>query len=150
LGLGGEGSLAQRQGEVHHGADDNASGTAGLLELARLLTSQRPRPKRTVVFIAFGGEEEGFLGSNYYVNHPTSPLANTVAMINMDMIGRLKDRKLIIGGVGTAKEWRGLLTQANMAQKTTIMANSGSPAPRGVPIVVPANGKPIVPVDTKK
>ena len=111
LGRGGSGSLAQRSGEIHHGADDNASGTAGMLELARLFTSQRPRPKRTIVFIGFGGEEEGLLGSNYYVNHPISPLTNTVAMINMDMIGRMKDRKLVIGGVGTAKEWRDIIAK---------------------------------------
>src|SRR6185312_4541633 len=60
-------------------------------------------------FMAFGGEEEGLLGSNYYVNHPLLPLANTVAMINMDMIGRMKDRRLSIGGVGTAKEWRDIM-----------------------------------------
>jgi hypothetical protein len=106
LGRGGEGSLAARTGEIHHGADDNASGTAGMLELARVFSAQRPRLKRTLVFIAFGGEEEGLLGSSYYVDHPPMPLANTVAMINMDMIGRMKDRKLVIGGVGTAKEWR--------------------------------------------
>jgi aminopeptidase YwaD len=109
LGRGGEGSLAPRSGEIHHGADDNASGTAGVLELARLISAQKPRPKRTIVFICFSGEEEGLLGSNYYVNHPARPLANTVAMINMDMIGRMKDNKLIVGGVGTAKEWRQLL-----------------------------------------
>jgi aminopeptidase YwaD len=109
LGRGGEGSLAPRSGEIHHGADDNASGTAGVLELARLFTSQRPRPKRTIVFMCFSGEEEGLLGSSYYVNHPIVPLANTIAMINMDMIGRMKARKLIIGGVGTAKEWRDLI-----------------------------------------
>jgi hypothetical protein len=108
LGRGGEGSgsLAARAGDIHYGADDNASGTAGVLELARLFTTQKPRPKRTIVFIAFSGEEEGLLGSNYYVNHPLLPLANTIAMINMDMIGRMKDHRLIIGGVGTAKEWR--------------------------------------------
>ena len=111
LGRGGSGSLAQRSGEIHHGADDNASGTAGMLELARLFTSQRQRPKRTIVFIGFGGEEEGLLGSNYYVNHPFTPLTNTVAMINMDMIGRMKDRKLVIGGVGTAKEWRDIIAK---------------------------------------
>ena len=111
LGRGGSGSLAERSGEIHHGADDNASGTAGMLELARLFASQRPRPKRTIVFIGFGGEEEGLLGSNYYVNHPFSPLTNTVAMINMDMIGRMKDRKLVIGGVGTAKEWRDIIAK---------------------------------------
>src|ERR1041385_3654229 len=106
LGRGGEESLAPKSGEIHHGADDNASGTAGLIELARLFSSQKPRLKRTLIFIAFSGEEEGLLGSNYYVNHPLAPLTNTVGMINMDMIGRMKDRKLIIGGVGTAKEWR--------------------------------------------
>jgi hypothetical protein len=63
------------------------------------------------VFIGFGGEEEGLLGSNYYVNHPITPLANTVAMINMDMIGRMKDRKLVIGGVGSAKEWRDIIAK---------------------------------------
>ena len=109
LGRGGEGSLASKPGEIHHGADDNASGTAGLIELARLFSVQRPQLKRTLIFIAFGGEEEGLLGSNYYVNHPLAPLTNTVGMINMDMIGRMKDRKLIIGGVGTAKEWRGMI-----------------------------------------
>ena len=111
LGRGGSGSLARRSGDIHHGADDNASGTAGMLELARLFTSQRPRPKRTIVFVGFGGEEEGLLGSNYYVNNPFMPLTNTVAMINMDMIGRMKDRKLVIGGVGTAKEWRDIIAR---------------------------------------
>ncbi|HJP94552.1 MAG TPA: M20/M25/M40 family metallo-hydrolase [Pyrinomonadaceae bacterium] len=111
LGRGGEGSLAPRSGEIHHGADDNASGTAGVIELARLFSAQRPRLKRTLVFIAFSGEEEGLLGSNYYVNHPLLPLANTVAMINMDMIGRMKDHKLVIGGVGTAKEWHDILAK---------------------------------------
>src|SRR6266851_7992687 len=112
LGLGGEGSgsLSARPG-IHHGADDNASGVAGLIELARMLSSQKPR--RTIVFIAFSGEEEGLIGSSYYVNHPIVSLANTVAMINMDMIGRLKEKSLIIGGVGTAQEWRGWIDQEN-------------------------------------
>ena len=110
LGRGGEGSLTPREGDIHHGADDNASGTAGLLELARIFaSSDSPRPRRTIVFIAFSGEEEGLLGSNYYVNHPLRPLENTVAMINMDMIGRMKNNKLIVGGVGTADGWRKIL-----------------------------------------
>jgi hypothetical protein len=124
LGRGGEGSLATREGDIHHGADDNASGVAGMLELARLLTAQKPRPRRTIIFIGFGGEEEGLLGSNYYVNHPVSPLPNTVAMINMDMIGRMKDHKLIIGGIGTAKEWRDLL---KAAEEPTAVISSASP-----------------------
>jgi Zn-dependent M28 family amino/carboxypeptidase len=147
LGRGGEGSLAPRSGEIHHGADDNASGTAGLIELARIFSAQQPKLKRTVIFIAFGGEEEGLLGSSYYVDHPVAPLANTVAMINMDMIGRMKDRKLVIGGVGTATEWKQLISQANAAQSMKITANSGSPAVKGVPIVVSANGRPIMTVD---
>ena len=132
LGRGGEGSLAPREGDIHHGADDNASGTAGVLELARLFSEQRPRPRRTIVFIAFSGEEEGLLGSNYYVNHPIVPLANTVAMINMDMIGRMKDNKLIVGGVGTAPEWRDLIARLNIdASPRTLRASelAGSALP---------------------
>ncbi|HEX7330864.1 MAG TPA: M20/M25/M40 family metallo-hydrolase [Pyrinomonadaceae bacterium] len=145
LGRGGEGSLAPRSGDIHHGADDNASGTAGLIELARIFSAQRPKLKRSVVFIAFGGEEEGLLGSNYYVNHPLLPLNKTVAMINMDMIGRMKDRKLMIGGVGTAAEWREIIRQANSDQTLKVAANS--PAPAGMPIIVSANGTPVVTSD---
>ena len=147
LGRGGSGSLAPHSGEIHHGADDNASGTAGMLELARVFSAQRPRLKRTLIFIAFGGEEEGLLGSNYYVDHPPMPLANTVAMINMDMIGRMKDRKLVIGGIGTAKEWREIIKQANTAQGMKVTANSDESAPRRIPVVVSANGRPIMTVD---
>lgn len=149
LGRGGvgSGSLAPRSGEIHHGADDNASGTAGMIELARIFSAQKPKLKRTLVFMGFGGEEEGLLGSSYYVNHPLVPLANTVAMINMDMIGRMRDRKLSVGGIGTAQEWREIVRQANAAQSMSVAANSGSPAPRGVPIVVSANGRPIMTVD---
>lgn len=112
LGRGGEGSLAPREGEIHHGADDNASGVAGLLELARIFSGEYPRPKRTLVFIAFSGEEEGLLGSDFYVKNPILPLDRTVAMINMDMIGRMKDEKLIIGGVGTSSQWKGWIKEA--------------------------------------
>src|SRR6266568_1248581 len=157
LGRGGEGSLAPREGEIHHGADDNASGVAGLIELARFFAFQQPRPRRTIVFIAFSGEEEGLIGSNYYVNHPIVPLASTVAMINMDMIGRMKENKLIVGGMGTAQEWRPEIDSANSAEqmKVTTAGMSGAgvqatiPSVAGVtlPIVVAANGKPIVSVE---
>ncbi len=120
LGRGGEGSLASREGEVHHGADDNASGVAGLLELARVFNTERTRVRRTIIFIAFGGEEEGLLGSNFYVNHPVVPLAQTVAMINLDMIGRMKDDRLIIGGVGTSPEWRAIVEKANRPVKLNL------------------------------
>lgn len=149
LGRGGEGSgsLMPNSGEIHHGADDNASGTAGLIELARIFSAQRPKLKRSIIFIAFGGEEEGLLGSNYYVNHPIVPLANTIAMINMDMIGRMKDRKLVIGGVGTAKEWRDIIKQANAAESMQVTATAEQHPVKKIPIVVSSNGRPIVTVD---
>ncbi|HZT60834.1 MAG TPA: M20/M25/M40 family metallo-hydrolase [Pyrinomonadaceae bacterium] len=120
LGRGGEGSLAPREGEIHHGADDNASGTAGLLELARLFSQERGRVRRTIVFVAFGGEEEGLIGSSYYVEHPARPLDATVAMINMDMVGRLKDDALTIGGVGTSPQWRGWIAKANEGYRVAL------------------------------
>jgi hypothetical protein len=153
LGHGGAGSLAAREGEIHHGADDNASGTAGVLELARLFREQTSRPRRTIVFIAFSGEEEGLLGSNYYVNHPIVPLANTVAMINMDMIGRLKDKNLIVGGVGTAQGWRSMVEARNQLESMTVTASVGT-GPNttsvGFPMVVASNGRPIVTSDNTK
>lgn len=126
LGRGGEGSLAPREGEIHHGADDNASGVAGMLELARIFSAQGMKPRRTLIFIAFSGEEEGLIGSNYYVNHPIVPLADTVAMINMDMIGRMKENQLIIGGVGTATEWRGWINGENVLSGPQLASNSKS------------------------
>ena len=120
LGRGGEGSLAPREGEIHHGADDNASGVAGLLELARLFSQEREKMRRTVLFVAFGGEEEGLIGSSYYVANPARPLVQTVAMINMDMVGRLKGDALTVGGVGTAREWRGWVAEANRGYKVSV------------------------------
>ena len=152
LGLGGAGSLAVKEGEIHHGADDNASGVAGVLELARIFAAQPLR--RSLVFMAFSGEEEGLLGSNYYVNHPFVPLANTIAMINMDMIGRMKNKTLTIGGIGTAEEWRLLVENANLLQGITVTSSAGSQnssaAGAGVPIVVAANGQAVVTSDPAK
>jgi aminopeptidase YwaD len=153
LGRGGEGSLAPREGEIHHGADDNASGVAGLIELARMLSTQNPGSRRTIVFIAFSGEEEGLIGSSYYVNHPIIPLANTVAMINMDMIGRLKDKHLIVGGVGTASEWRSLIDADNIVKGVEVSVNSPVAAATvslNLPTVIGGNGLPTVTVDAGK
>jgi hypothetical protein len=101
LGLGDEHSLAPSQiGTIHPGADDNASGTAGVIELARWFSGQ-PRQKRGILFLTFAGEEEGLLGSEYYVNHPILPLQDAVAMINMDMIGRIREGKVYVNGTGT-------------------------------------------------
>jgi len=103
LGLGGTSSLAPSlQGQPHHGADDNASGTAGVLELARLAAQNKADWKRSVLFIAFAGEEVGLLGSAYFANHPTIPFSAINVMVNMDMIGRMSGERLYIGGVGTA------------------------------------------------
>jgi Zn-dependent M28 family amino/carboxypeptidase len=153
LGRGGAGSLAPREGEIHHGADDNASGVAGVLELARVLAAQNPKPRRSIVFIAFSGEEEGLLGSNYYANNPVVPLANTIAMINLDMVGRLRNRTLIIGGVGTAQEWRAIIEGANVAQAMTGTAGDSAKGTASLnkhPLVVVANSQPVVDVDTTK
>jgi len=111
LGLGGEGSGSHQPDTVavHHGADDNASGTAGLLELAQWFAAQGSRLKRSMVFIAFTGEELGVLGSAYYVKHPAIPIEHTVAMLNMDMIGRLTNRTLIVYGTGTSPGFDSLL-----------------------------------------
>jgi hypothetical protein len=117
LGLGGQGSLSTDSTAVHHGADDNASGSSALIELARMLSALKTN-KRTVVFIAFSGEEEGLFGSKHYVNNPTFPLEKTIAMLNMDMVGRLKDGKLTVGGIGTAKEWKAIVEEINSTRNS--------------------------------
>lgn len=148
LGRGGQGSLAAREGEIHHGADDNASGVAALLELARTFAKDRKSIRRTIVFIAFGGEEEGLLGSSYYVRNPVVPLAQTVAMINLDMVGRMKENRLLIGGVGTSSEWKKWIEGANHDLNMKVTA-AGEASPdygtaHGTPVVVAANGETIV------
>jgi hypothetical protein len=102
LGRGGltSGSLAFLSREIHNGADDNASGTSMVMELARRLGARPDPPARRVVFMAFSGEERGLLGSQYYVEHPLFPLKSTVMMINCDMVGRL-DAKNDLQMVGT-------------------------------------------------
>jgi Zn-dependent M28 family amino/carboxypeptidase len=86
---------------VFNGANDNASGVATMLEVARLLATRQDKLPRRVVLVAFSGEERGMLGSFYYVNHPPVPLNKTIAMINLDMVGRLKGNLLITAGTGT-------------------------------------------------
>jgi hypothetical protein len=100
LGYGGENSTAPGEKAIHHGADDNASGTAMLLEVARRLAAAGPLP-RAVLFIAFSGEERGLLGSGHYAANAVLPLSDTVAMVNLDMVGRLVDDKVIVHGTGT-------------------------------------------------
>jgi len=118
LGRGNFDSLAPSQiGQIHPGADDNGSGTAGVLELARLLAPQRGQLRRGILFMSFAGEELGLLGSAEWVREPTRPLDKAVAMLNMDMIGRIKDQKVYIGGVGTGSTLKAAVELAS--------ANSG-------------------------
>ena len=134
LGHGGQGSLAPNSTEIHHGADDNASGTAAVIELARQFARDKNN-KRTLIFMCFSGEEEGLLGSNYYVNNPVFPLDKTIAMINMDMIGRLNEDKLTIGGIGTSTEWKDLVGSKNPMVKAQT-----SPTFKSVPAAVTSQG----------
>jgi Zn-dependent M28 family amino/carboxypeptidase len=98
VGLGGRYSAApDRTGEIHNGADDNASGVAALIEVARAAASDRGRFSRSLVFVAFAGEERGLFGSAHYATHPVIPMADTVAMINLDMIGRSNGRLEVSG-----------------------------------------------------
>ncbi|MCX6645156.1 MAG: M20/M25/M40 family metallo-hydrolase, partial [bacterium] len=110
IGWGTIGSLYDGEPAIHNGADDNASGTAGVLELARMFASSETRPRRSILFIAFSAEEMGGLGSIAYINNPVVPLENTVAMINMDMIGRARPGEdgipqCAIHSTGSALEW---------------------------------------------
>ena len=113
LGYGGRGSLAPWTMDIHNGADDNSSGTTGMMEIASIVAKSDAKNRRRVVFIAFSAEERGLIGSAFYVNNPLFSLDNTVAMINLDMIGRLTDNKLIITGTGTSDVWPRLLDELN-------------------------------------
>lgn len=121
LGWGGRGSLAPKRHEIHPGADDNASGVSVLLEVARQLAPQRERLRRRVVFIAFTGEEMGVLGSSYYVQHPLVPLERTVAMINLDMVGRLRENRVLVGGVASGDCFASLLERLNATDRLDLV-----------------------------
>lgn len=112
LGHGGPGSLAPWSHGIHHGADDNASGTAAMLELADRFAHLGPQP-RSLIFIAFTGEEQGLIGSSYFVGHPPIPLKDVAAMLNLDMVGRVRNEKLLLGGEGTATAFPELVRKAD-------------------------------------
>lgn len=123
LGRGGfmSGSLDASSKEIHNGADDNASGTALMLEMARRLAHRADPPPRRVVFIAFSGEEKGLLGSEHYVKHPLFPLKDTVAMINFDMVGRLNEKnELTVYGTGTSPGFDSLVDALGKSEGFTI------------------------------
>ena len=119
LGRSTEGALdPDRKNAIRRGADDNASGTAAVLELARLFAAAPPR--RSLLFVTFSGEELGLLGSEYFVTHSPRPLDSAVAMVNFDMVGRLRDDKLIVYGVATAAELPALLDSANLSGRAPL------------------------------
>ena len=112
LGFGGMNSLKPTTRAIHNGADDNASGTTALIELAARFASGPP-PQRSMLFVAFTAEEEGVLGSDHFVDHPPVPLSDIVGMLNFDMVGRLKDETVQIGGVGTAEAFDDIIKKAD-------------------------------------
>ncbi len=125
LGYGGPGSLARGVKAIHNGADDNASGTAMLIELARRFADVPERKGRRLVFMAFTAEESGLLGATHYCNkQPLFPLDKTTTMVNMDMVGRLREDKLIIYGAGTAKGFPELLDELNKKHQFKIVKHT--------------------------
>jgi Zn-dependent M28 family amino/carboxypeptidase len=149
LGLGETGAMLRKgeEGKIHPGADDNASGTAAVLELAASLAEERKaRPEefhRGVVFALWSGEEIGIIGSSYFVEHPTVTLSNVAAYVNFDMVGRLRENKLSLQGVGSSKMWRRLVEKRNVAagfnlslQEDPYLPTDGTSFyPKGVPIL---------------
>lgn len=118
LGMGMRGSRYSGSiPQIHNGADDNASGVAGILELAEKFASDSIKPKRSIIFVAFSGEELGFLGSEYFVKNLNIDDSSITAMINLDMIGRLQDRSLTVFGTGSSDVWENYISEKNKNYK---------------------------------
>lgn len=125
VGLGYFGSMNKRDiGEIHNGADDNASGTSALIELAEAFSIEKPA--RSILFIAFSAEENGLLGSKYYAYYqPLKPLENCVAMFNFDMVGRNENELLWIGGIFYSNDLKRIIEEANQETKFELLYNTG-------------------------
>ncbi len=124
LGYGDEGSLHRGEKAVHNGADDNASGTAALIQLARILKYKKS--KYNFLFLAFSGEENGLWGSNYFSKNSTVHIDSINYMINMDMVGRLNAEKtLAINGVGTSPVWKQVMEEVNTDSLKLVTSESG-------------------------
>lgn len=129
LGMGGQNSLSPDTLAIHNGADDNASGTASLMELAEAIATD-PTPRTAgIVFVAFAAEELGLFGSAWYVDHPFRPIDSMAAMLNMDMVGRLRDGKLEVGGVGTSPSLRPLVEEAYRNSGVNVTFGEGGSGP---------------------
>ncbi len=128
---------------IHHGADDNASGSTAVMELARRFGGRKEQKGRRMVFMTFTAEESGLLGSAYYAAHPIFPLSDTTTMINMDMVGRLQDDKLMVGGLGTAKAFGPMLDDLNKTYHFEFLKEPSGSGPsdhssfyaKGVPVL---------------
>ncbi|MCG2460723.1 M20/M25/M40 family metallo-hydrolase [Flavobacteriaceae bacterium F89] len=127
LGYGGGPSSKSNKIALHPGADDNASGTAALLEIAEKLEAHKDSLKRSVLLIAFGAEEQGLLGSRYFTENPVVPLSQIVLMVNMDMVGRLNDQnQVFMGGAGTFPEGMDLMSKLGIAEGLSPIVHAGS------------------------
>jgi hypothetical protein len=125
LGLGGFGAMnPPAQGQIHHGADDNASGTAVVLDLARRLSRLSFKPARSIVFVAFSGEELGLYGSRYFVDH-SQTMPTTKAMLNLDMVGRLRDDRLTVFGTRSGDNLSTVVTGAARALGLEVVESDG-------------------------
>jgi hypothetical protein len=156
LGYGGAfGSLARlKRPAIHHGADDNGSGSTSVMELARRFAAIPNRQGRTLIFITFTGEEMGLLGSRYYANHPLYPMADTVADLNLDMVGRVHAEKegekdfLLVEGANTGKDYKDLVDELNKKYDFVLKYGRGVPGnsdhfsfyQKGVPVLFFWNG----------
>ncbi|MBJ7882124.1 M20/M25/M40 family metallo-hydrolase [Gelidibacter salicanalis] len=127
LGMGGPSSKSDQKNTIHYGADDNASGTAALLEIAEKIAANKQSLKRSVIFIAFGAEEQGLLGSQYFVDNPLVPLTQIKLMINMDMVGRLNTANHVyMNGAGTFPGGVALLQNLGESLGLTPVVHAGS------------------------
>ena len=127
LGLGGPSSKSDKKNTIHYGADDNASGTAALLEIAEKIASQKNKLKRSVLFVAFGAEEQGLLGSKYFVNNPPIELSKIKLMINMDMVGRLNtENHIYVNGAGSFPDGVRFMKNLGESLNLTPIVHAGS------------------------
>jgi len=149
LGRGATNSMARKgeENQIHNGADDNASGTAVILELAHAMSDLRRRePEKFpfgVVFASWSGEELGIIGSNYFVEHATIPKERIAAYVNFDMVGRLKDNTLMVQGVGSSDVWKGLVEKRNVAAGFSIKMDDDPYLPTDVTTFYP-KGVPVI------
>jgi len=144
LGFGESGAMLRKgeENQIHNGADDNASGIAAIMELAASL-SKTPDRGRGVLFAFWSGEEIGLVGSSHFAEHPPMPLSNAVAYINFDMVGRLKDNKLLLQGIGSSDVWRRLIEKRNVAaglnpvlqEDPFLPTDTTAFYPKGVPVL---------------